>query len=471
MDSWSNIQLARMKNGGNHKLKQFWAQQKFPKNLSPKQRLDNTAMDKYREHLLAKAKGESVAEIAFIGYQAREIASKSSSNLLSSHEHRNMANSSTSSLPPALSNSYGGGARPKMQGFGNTDYNPHDDHNDDDTWGDFWNSTSSFASSFAAKTSAAAADFAQKSKVAATNLSQKASEKAGTLKGKLGDEEYQANLKKNAAETWQKTTNTLSSWWSTAATSVSQAINENLGDAETRKESVKLYHEDSAAVQRKKMAALSSDEYFHSDPQQQAPRGNSYGSASNSNANANHRAKEEDILGMNASAKKAHIDQIPAPFPSEKTRKNGKVSQLSDDFDDDWGFGGDEDDDDEPNEKQQKMKKPDIKQPVSIGDMLDGDDVANTQQQQQKSDKVESLLDFDDEVNASQNGKKGKDGNSSDELDAFFNEMEDEHDDDNKHTNTKKNHKEKKETTDLLTDSNQNDTKKVSDDDNFDWGF
>ena len=51
---------------------------------------------------------------------------------------------------------------------------------------------------------------AQKSKVAAVSISAKASEKASTMKSKLGDEEYQANLKKNAAETWNKVESFLS---------------------------------------------------------------------------------------------------------------------------------------------------------------------------------------------------------------------------------------------------------------------
>merc|ERR1719410_2337003 len=77
MDGWSKIQLARMKNGGNAKLKKFWKQQKFPNDLTPKQRLDNNAMDKYREDLLARAKGENPPKIAFIGYEQRKIQKNS----------------------------------------------------------------------------------------------------------------------------------------------------------------------------------------------------------------------------------------------------------------------------------------------------------------------------------------------------------------------------------------------------------
>eukprot|EP01084_Bolivina_argentea_P145682 255299_1 len=56
MDSWNKIQLARMTYGGNTNLKQFWMAQKFPIDLTPKQRLNNEAMDKYRDALLSMAK-------------------------------------------------------------------------------------------------------------------------------------------------------------------------------------------------------------------------------------------------------------------------------------------------------------------------------------------------------------------------------------------------------------------------------
>ena len=73
MDGWSKIQLKRMQNGGNIKLKQFWKDQKFPNGLTPQQRLNNDTMDKYRDNLLKQAKGESVTKIPFLGYTKREI--------------------------------------------------------------------------------------------------------------------------------------------------------------------------------------------------------------------------------------------------------------------------------------------------------------------------------------------------------------------------------------------------------------
>lgn len=61
-----------MECGGNAKLKEFWKEQKFPLDtLSNKERLDNEAMDKYRENLLKMAKGEETTHIQYIGYKKR----------------------------------------------------------------------------------------------------------------------------------------------------------------------------------------------------------------------------------------------------------------------------------------------------------------------------------------------------------------------------------------------------------------
>eukprot|EP01083_Nonionella_stella_P200014 732949_1 len=80
MDKWSKLQLATLRNGGNNTLKQFWKQQKFPNNITTKQRFDNNAMDKYRNNLLRKAKNKSPEAIIFIGYQKRVIQPKNINN-------------------------------------------------------------------------------------------------------------------------------------------------------------------------------------------------------------------------------------------------------------------------------------------------------------------------------------------------------------------------------------------------------
>ena len=73
LDTWSNAQLKRIELGGNNKLKQFWKDQQFPKDLTPEQKLNNEAMDKYRDNLLKMANDEPIEPIPFIGYQKREI--------------------------------------------------------------------------------------------------------------------------------------------------------------------------------------------------------------------------------------------------------------------------------------------------------------------------------------------------------------------------------------------------------------
>merc|ERR1712232_159454 len=195
-------------------------------------------MNKYRENLLALAKGETPPQIPFIGYQEREINVKKHVN--SSYSSSNQSGS-------------------KMQGFGNTNYEPSGNQNDNNNGNDAWNELGSWASTIAAKTTAVASDLAQKSKTAAVI----ASERAAKLKDNFKDEEYQQNLKKNVNETWNKTANTLSSWWSTAAT----AINENLGDGTSMNGIPKLHNNEEMEQmsKRKRMPSLSSDQYFNNN--------------------------------------------------------------------------------------------------------------------------------------------------------------------------------------------------------------
>merc|ERR1712154_141948 len=117
---------------------------------------------------------------------------------------------------------------------------------------------------------------------------------------------YQANLKKNAAETWNKTANTLSSWWSSAATSVSKAINENLGDGmdENNGSIPKLYNKNEEPMKnnKKSMPSLSSDQYFNGQ-------------------NGNSQRTETDILGMNGNN---NINN-PLPFVKKSNEKKKSV--------------------------------------------------------------------------------------------------------------------------------------------------
>ena len=265
-------------------------------------------------------------------------------------------------------------------------------------------------------------------------MGSKASERAAAVKGKLGDEEYQANLKKNAAETWTKTTSTLSSWWSTAATSVSNVLTEDDGT-----QRVSLYNRDAMAAEpaesrpKKKMAALSSDQYF--------------------GQNAVPKQDEMDVLGLNG-AKKKGIDEIEAPFPSKKPQRKQSVESVTDDFDE-WGFGGDGGGDaavEAVAERKSAEKEPDS--------LLDfgANDTANA---------VSSVK----AVNAVSAVKEDKDGNSSDDLDAFFNEMTNEElGDTEKAKSGNIEAVASKQVDDLLT-NDQSKKSNAKGDDDEDWGW
>jgi len=72
MDTWSPLQMEKMRAGGNTRLKLFFKKQNFPSKLSAKEKFDNEAMEKYRERLAALAKGKSPGEIKKIGYIPRQ---------------------------------------------------------------------------------------------------------------------------------------------------------------------------------------------------------------------------------------------------------------------------------------------------------------------------------------------------------------------------------------------------------------
>ena len=69
MDSWSPLQLEKMKAGGNARFLAYLQKQKFPKNLPHDQKYDSKACENYREHILSVSRGESAKEMPFVGYQ------------------------------------------------------------------------------------------------------------------------------------------------------------------------------------------------------------------------------------------------------------------------------------------------------------------------------------------------------------------------------------------------------------------
>jgi len=318
-----------------------------------------------------------------------------------------------------------------------------------------WNELGSWASTIAAKTTAVASDLAQKSKTAAVI----ASERAAKLKDNLKDEEYQQNLKKNVNETWNKTASTLSSWWSTAAT----AINENLGDGASVNGIPKLHNNEEMEQmsKRKRMPSLSSDQYFNNNQQQQRNESDILGMNGNANANSNVYGNGNEYGNANGDEVKK---DIPAPFAKKNVSKKSKVE--NDDFDE-WGF--------ESNDDEQQQKAATEKENDAIVKDL--------------TNKVDTLLDFDKNEtkkkivmddpflnDTTSNAKKNtsasaKDGNSSDELDAFFDELENESDDDKNKTNAKSEEIQEKELHDLMDSHENNKDKGKKEDDDDDWGW
>jgi len=210
---------------------------------------------------------------------------------------------------------------------------------------------------------------------------------------------------------------------------------------------------------RKRMPSLSSDQYFNNNQQQQRNESDILGMNGNANANSNVYGNGNEYGNANGDEMKK---DIPAPFPKKNVSKKSKVQ--NDDFDE-WGF--------ESNDDEQQQKAATEKENDAIVKDL--------------TNKVDALLDFDkndtkktiamddpflNDTIARKNAS-AKDGNSSDELDAFFDELENESDDDTNKTNAKSEEIQEKELHDLM-DSHENKDKdkgKKKDDDDDDWGW
>jgi len=222
MDSWSPIQLSRMKCGGNDALHDFWKDQKFPNNLSAQEKYDNEAMELYRAHLLSKAKGESPQSIPFIGYIPRAVT-QSSTNINSDSNNQNSnsdKNDNNSNINNNDNNSNindndndGNKRSFDNTGFGNYDPNENDikDNQNQPPLEDILNDFSSWALTMAKKSSQAAVDIAEQSKKVASTLTSKATESAKTLSQKLQDENLQEKVSQTAAQGWTTVTSWLAS--------------------------------------------------------------------------------------------------------------------------------------------------------------------------------------------------------------------------------------------------------------------
>eukprot|EP01083_Nonionella_stella_P271420 919660_1 len=191
------------------------------------------------------------------------------------------------------------------------------------------------------------------------------------------------------------------------------------------------------------MPSLSSDQYFNK---------NSYGNVqanninNNINPNKSDNIKQEDILGINNNNNNGNINNLP-PFPINKSAPETHRKESSDDFDD-WGF-----DDDKPKKSE----------PIDITQAING----NVEGKTDKKNQVEDLLNLND--NNVKVNKKENDGNSSDDLDAFFDEMEKEDSKEVKNNNNNNNNNNGDDMMDLLGSHEVNDKDKNNDVD--DWGW
>jgi len=69
MDGWYPKQLAKMKNGGNRRLREFLKKQGFPSGISIKDKYHQKALEMYRENLSKICAGEAPRAIPKIGYE------------------------------------------------------------------------------------------------------------------------------------------------------------------------------------------------------------------------------------------------------------------------------------------------------------------------------------------------------------------------------------------------------------------
>jgi len=222
MDSWSPLQIAKMRVGGNTKLKNFFSSQKFPANLSIKEKFDNDAMEKYRERLTLLAKGKLADEIEHIGYISRQPQPKK--------KFSSQMDSSGLSRGGAM------GSRPHMSSLsGGTDLRKPSAHE----WGlDSWMST-----------------IQKKSSQVVSTVTKGTADVTTKLQKGMGDVGQQLKEKDIGSQ--------ISSGWNLAMGWASKTV-KNISEVIKDDDRIKLYNKDAirAPSNSKKMESKSSKDYF-----------------------------------------------------------------------------------------------------------------------------------------------------------------------------------------------------------------
>eukprot|EP00469_Lotharella_globosa_P016012 CAMPEP_0167833958 /NCGR_PEP_ID=MMETSP0112_2-20121227/15346_1 /TAXON_ID=91324 /ORGANISM="Lotharella globosa, Strain CCCM811" /LENGTH=454 /DNA_ID=CAMNT_0007739505 /DNA_START=163 /DNA_END=1527 /DNA_ORIENTATION=- len=199
MDGWYPKQIAKMKNGGNRRLREFLQKQKFPKGVSIKDKYHQKALELYRENLAAVCQGEAPRAIPLVGYQKPKQAIKEDKPTITGAP----AHSSQSSRMGGYGGGGGGGGYGGMGsgGYGGMGSAPAS------SGGDWWDTMSNVLDQTVKETSKIAGQ------VAAT-----AQEKARELKNSNAGQNFTAKASEVASTGW----GAMSSLWGAAVNKVTE---------------------------------------------------------------------------------------------------------------------------------------------------------------------------------------------------------------------------------------------------------
>jgi len=224
MDTWSPLQMEKMRAGGNTRLKSFLKRQKFPSKLSAKEKFDNEAMEKYRERLAAIAKGKSPVEIGYIGYIPRQPQAPKKTFATQGNAPSGISGG-MSNRPMRSMTSMSGGVDLRKPAANDWGF---------DSWVSTIQKTSSQVASTVAKGTA--------------DVTSKLQQQMGDVGQQIKEKDISSQLSSG----W----NFAVGWASKTVKNISEVINEDDG--------IKLYNKDaiSATSSKKKMESKSSKDYF-----------------------------------------------------------------------------------------------------------------------------------------------------------------------------------------------------------------
>jgi len=330
MDSWSVLQIEKMRAGGNTRLNTFLKRQKFPSKLSAKEKYDNDAMEKYRERLVAIAKGKAPCDIEMIGYQPRQPRTPSKQfSQLQSNSFSSSRNNSVGVLRSmgSISSSFmsgGSGFRKKEK------------KND---WG--------FDSLLNT--------IQQTSSTVASTVAKGTAEVTSKLNHGVGVVGQQVKEKDIGSQ--------LSSGWNFAVGWASKTV-KNISDVITEDDGIKLYNKDAVTPSRRKMESKSSKDFFLGG--QRGISSNSYLENSSNKlvsdkSKASHNSRRSPMKYTNQNDRQSTSFRNRTP-PVQQFQRRSQNSQNSTQKRKNSGFGFSSDDDNEA-----PISKP-VAKPVAIVD-------------------------------------------------------------------------------------------------------